>query len=199
MLTLDSSKLSQYSKQSFGTMARGLHIPLPQPPLQRRQSSPAKTRQSPLTPSTVTPPAVSSYYYSTERASKDESRLSDAQRASALLAKVASKNGTPMTSPVQTPAVSQAGDVHSISSGSPSNERHSQKMRDSGYWSVSGQQGETNPKCLQICLLNNHEDGYISFPDFERYCQNNGEGQAVQGSAQHHQHHHSQHHRRRKS
>lgn len=123
-------------------MANKFYISLPVPhPAVAKSGS----RRPPLTPSTVSPPCLSAHTSSVARRDSGSGGASPT-KATSLLAKVAShpstpRKGTPMSSPLPSPSPKSPED-------------HQSPLDPSRYWSTHRQQ-----------------DGYISFPDFEKFCQ----------------------------
>ncbi|KAF2659001.1 hypothetical protein K491DRAFT_675933 [Lophiostoma macrostomum CBS 122681] len=120
-----------------------------QAPSQQRSGS----RRPPLTPSTVSSPCITTH---APVASRRDSGSGSPTKASALLAKVASHPATPRgeapTSPMPSPAP-QPAEMHSSPLYSP--ERPSVWRSESARYVRQYRQ----------------QDGYISFPDFEKFCQ----------------------------
>ncbi|OCL03850.1 hypothetical protein AOQ84DRAFT_381208 [Glonium stellatum] len=132
-------------------MANTFYIALPAPhPAMAKSGS----RRPPLTPSTVSPPCLSAHTPLAARRDSGSGSLSPT-KATSLLAKVAShpstpRKGTPVSSPLPSPSPKSPEDHQSLGEG-----RHAMFNQDpSRYWSTNRQQ-----------------DGYISFPDFEKFCQ----------------------------
>jgi len=111
-------------------------------------------RRPTLTPSTVTPPSISTQ---TTSARSDRPQTSP-DRATALLSRVASHPASRRDTPAQSPLPSPSGDrttdqaYSSLVAGGDGSFR---KADGSVNWNTCGQKA----------------DGYISFPDFERYRQ----------------------------
>lgn len=136
-------------------MANKFYISLPVPhPAMAKSGS----RRPPLTPSTVSPPCLSAHTSSVTRRDSGSGGASPT-KATSLLAKVAShpstpRKDTPMSSPLPSPSPKSPEDRQSPLCA-PGEGRHAVFTQDpSRYWSTHRQQ-----------------DGYISFPDFEKFCQ----------------------------
>ncbi|KAF2715278.1 hypothetical protein K504DRAFT_367508 [Pleomassaria siparia CBS 279.74] len=121
-----------------------------QAPSRQRSSS----RRPPLTPSTVSSPCLTTH---PSIASRRDSGSGSPTKASALLAKVASHSTSPRSettlSPLPSPTTRPA-DIHSTPSYSP--ERPAVWRSESAHYVRQYKQ----------------QDGYISFPDFEKFCDN---------------------------
>ncbi|OCK81275.1 hypothetical protein K432DRAFT_295881 [Lepidopterella palustris CBS 459.81] len=136
-------------------MANRFYISLPPPTPSMQKSG---SRRPPLTPSTVSPPCISSQ---TSSASRRDSGCRSPTKATSLLAKVAShpstpRRGTPASSPLPSPSPKSPGEHHSPLCTPREECRPAMFRQDSTrHWSTHRQQ-----------------DGYISFPDFEKFCQN---------------------------
>ncbi|KAF1947106.1 hypothetical protein EJ02DRAFT_462044 [Clathrospora elynae] len=111
------------------------------------------SRRPPLTPSTVSSPCLTTLVPVTSR--RDSGTSGSPIKASILLAKVASsptipRGETPPGSPMLSP-VTSVHSGHSYSSARPT---------------VSRTESERYVRQYR------QQDGYISFPDFEKFCQN---------------------------
>ncbi|KAF2404559.1 hypothetical protein EJ06DRAFT_518941 [Trichodelitschia bisporula] len=133
-----------------------LRAPSQQPPKQRR---PSVSRCLSLTPSTVTPPSVSTH---NSCATKHEGTSSASARATALLAKVASGPTTPRrgsrpSTPVHSPSSTRSIDECRFPAvPAPMERRYSDGYEVARCWTGHSQR---------------NTDGYISFPDYEKYFQ----------------------------
>ncbi|KAF2795290.1 hypothetical protein K505DRAFT_240182 [Melanomma pulvis-pyrius CBS 109.77] len=124
-------------------------------PTQAPQQQRSGSRRPPLTPSTVSSPCLTTH---APIASRRDSGSGSPTKASALLAKVAShptspRGETPVTSPLPSPT-SRPAEMHSSPMYSP--ERPAIWRSESARYVRQYRQ----------------QDGYISFPDFERFCEN---------------------------
>ncbi|KAF2841427.1 hypothetical protein M501DRAFT_909623, partial [Patellaria atrata CBS 101060] len=132
-------------------MANQFYIPLPPQTPHGKQA----VRRPPVTPSTITPPSISRHNSSV--AVRQVTGVKSPDQATALLAKVAShpttRRGTPVSSPLPSPT-EQPTESHRTLQQEPS---ASDRLDVSRYWTAHAQQ-----------------DGYISFPDFEKFHQNCG-------------------------
>ncbi|KAF2205810.1 hypothetical protein GQ43DRAFT_361549 [Delitschia confertaspora ATCC 74209] len=112
-------------------------------------------RRPPLTPSTVSSPCLSIH---TPIATRRDSGSGSPTKASILLAKVASVPGTPRretsNSSPQSPNVSTA------------------EMRSSPLYSSHDQRPALwRSESARYSSQQRQQEGYISFPDFEKFCQ----------------------------
>ncbi|KAF2731217.1 hypothetical protein EJ04DRAFT_443510 [Polyplosphaeria fusca] len=122
------------------------YVSLPtQAPQQQRSGS----RRPPLTPSTVSSPCLTT---GIPVPSRRDSGSGSPTKASALLAKVASHPATPRA---DTPASSPVSSTSERSPESYSTERPSVWRSESARYVRQYRQ----------------QDGYISFPDFEKFCE----------------------------
>ncbi|OAG05761.1 uncharacterized protein CC84DRAFT_1092259 [Paraphaeosphaeria sporulosa] len=120
-----------------------------QPPQQPRSTS--GSRRPPLTPSTVSSPCLTTQ---STIASRRDSGSGSPTKASALLAKVASHPSTPRAeTPMGSPMSSPEERMHSSPMYSP--DRPAVWRSESARYVHQYRQ----------------QDGYISFPDFEKFCQ----------------------------
>ncbi|KAF1953173.1 hypothetical protein CC80DRAFT_507368 [Byssothecium circinans] len=121
-------------------------------PTQAPQSR-SGSRRPPLTPSTVSSPLLTTH---APVVTRRDSGTGSPTKASTLLAKVASNPSTPRgetpSSPMVTPD-SRTAEMHSSPHYSP--ERP-------GVW---------RSESARYVRQYRQQDGYISFPDFERFCQ----------------------------
>ncbi|KAF2756034.1 hypothetical protein EJ05DRAFT_86858 [Pseudovirgaria hyperparasitica] len=133
-------------------MAANFRIAMPPP--QPSHAIKSSSRRTPLTPSTITPPSVSAH---TPSATRHE--LGSPTRAEALLAKVAQHpTYRPRPSPPSSPVASTAA-----------GER--QPVVTRAYSADQWQQLHQQHAQLQRSYSSHpRQDGYISFPDFEKYC-----------------------------
>ncbi|KAF2474359.1 uncharacterized protein BDR25DRAFT_216502 [Lindgomyces ingoldianus] len=120
-------------------------------PTQAPQHSRSGSRRPPLTPSTVSSPCLTTH---APVATRRDSGSGSPTKASALLAKVAShptspKGETPVSSPI---ASSRPTETHSSPLYTPE--------RPAVWRSESARYVRQYKK----------QDGYISFPDFEKFC-----------------------------
>jgi hypothetical protein len=119
-------------------------------------------RRPTLTPSTVTPPSLSAQ---TSSVSRTERTQPSPDRASALLAKVASnptsRKQTPLNSPLPSPAVfDRSADVHRSYAAYGDNDEVARKAEWSRHMSSYGkqQQGKSSfPVGLSVRLAANHQ------------------------------------------
>ncbi|KAF2272301.1 uncharacterized protein EI97DRAFT_462085 [Westerdykella ornata] len=123
-------------------------------PTQAPQQHRSGSRRPPLTPSTVSSPCLSTH---APIATRRDSGSGSPTKASALLAKVASnplspRGETPGTSPMPSPAP-RAAEMHSSPLYTP--ERP-------GVWRTES---------ARYVRQHRQQDGYVSFPDFEKFCQ----------------------------
>ncbi|KAF2802645.1 uncharacterized protein BDZ99DRAFT_201500 [Mytilinidion resinicola] len=132
-------------------MANRLYISLPAP-------CPAKpaNRRPPLTPSTVSAPSLSAC---TPTVSRRDSGSGSPTKATSLLAKVASHPSTPRRG--MTPA----------SSPLPSPTPKSPEEHDSPLYEKDGRPMIWRHDSARHFHRHQSQDGYISFPDFEKFCQ----------------------------
>ncbi|KAF2637847.1 hypothetical protein P280DRAFT_97978 [Massarina eburnea CBS 473.64] len=119
-------------------------LPTQPPPMSRSGS-----RRPPLTPSTVSSPCLSTH---APVVTRRDSGTGSPTKASTLLAKVAShpptpRNETPLASPMLSPVSGPGGMAFS--------ERP-------GMW---------RSESARYVQQHRQQDGYISFPDFEKFCQ----------------------------
>jgi len=128
-----------------------ISLPASRPPPSRTQSA----RHYPLTPPTVASPSVSTQSSS---ATRRDSGCGDSARARALLSRVASspsspRRASPPATPKQHPSASDESQRHQAVVGQLER-RYSDGHEAAKYWTGHEQR-----------------DGYISFPDFEKYFQ----------------------------
>ncbi|KZF22679.1 hypothetical protein L228DRAFT_238599 [Xylona heveae TC161] len=120
-----------------------MYISLPPPSLQKAASSRFDRRRYPLTPSTITPPSLTAH---TSSASRQGQSTNDQYGASALLARVASSPPSPQST-LNCPPFSSASN-----SNLPITKLDEHKR----------QEAFAN-------TLTPFQDGYTSFPDFDRF------------------------------
>ncbi|KAH7348056.1 hypothetical protein BKA66DRAFT_432556 [Pyrenochaeta sp. MPI-SDFR-AT-0127] len=122
-------------------------------PTEAPERSRSGSRRPPLTPSTVSSPCLTTHVPMTSR--RDSSGSSGSPtKASALLAKVVSSPTTPRgETPQGSPMPSPESRMHS--SATHSSERPTVSRTESDRYVRQYRQ----------------QDGYISFPDFEKFCQ----------------------------
>ncbi|PVI02764.1 hypothetical protein DM02DRAFT_522222 [Periconia macrospinosa] len=120
-------------------------------PTQAPQSK-SGSRRPPLTPSTVSSPCISTH---APVVTRRDSGTGSPTKASTLLAKVASHPPTPRgDTPSQSPMVSpNASEMRSSPVSSPDRP---------GVW---------RSESARYVHQYRQQDGYISFPDFEKFCQ----------------------------
>ncbi|KAF2184687.1 hypothetical protein K469DRAFT_499519, partial [Zopfia rhizophila CBS 207.26] len=128
-----------------------ISLPTPGPAVQQQKSG---SRRPPLTPSTVSSPCLSTH---APVATRRDSGSGSPTKASSLLAKVASnpvtpRRETPTSSPMPSPPP-QTAQMHSSPQYTP--ERPNMWRSESARYVRQYRQ----------------QDGYISFPDFEKFCQ----------------------------
>ncbi|KAL5121616.1 hypothetical protein ACEQ8H_000302 [Pleosporales sp. CAS-2024a] len=124
-------------------------------PTEAPQQSRSGSRRPPLTPSTVSSPCVTTLVSLPRRDSA--ASVSSPTKAHALLAKVVSSPPTPRSETPSSLSGSPADSRTSAYSGSPA----------SSYERPSVWRTETDRYVTQY----RQQDGYISFPDFEKFCQ----------------------------
>lgn len=138
-----------------------------QAPQQPRSTS--GSRRPPLTPSTVSSPCLTTQ---STIASRRDSGSGSPTKASALLAKVASHPPTPRgETPASSPMPSPDSRMHPNPMYSP--DRPAMWRSESArYVHQYRQQGKhVQPDGSSLLEANLSQDGYISFPDFEKVCQ----------------------------
>lgn len=166
-------RITPYNPNLLPIMANNnkYYYSLPTPAPQQHRSG---SRRPPLTPSTVSSPCLTTH---APVVTRRDSGSGSPTKASILLAKVACnpstpKGGTPTASPLPSPTTRHA-EMHS----SPlySQERPSVWRSESArYVRQYRQQGMHFPKHISDPKLHNTDidpDGYISFPDFEKFCE----------------------------
>ncbi|CAO2649483.1 Nn.00g068680.m01.CDS01 [Neocucurbitaria sp. VM-36] len=132
-------------------------------PTEAPQRSRSASRRPPLTPSTVSSPCLTTLVPVTSR--RDSGSSSSPTKASALLAKVVSSPTTPRG---ETPAGSPMPSPESRMQSSPTYSSERPKV-----W-----RSESERYVRQY----RKQDGYISFPDFEKFCESQN------AYDQHHEH-----------
>ncbi|CAI6333325.1 unnamed protein product [Periconia digitata] len=138
-------------------------------PTQAPQSR-SGSRRPPLTPSTVSSPCISTH---APVVTRRDSGTGSPTKASTLLAKVASHPSTPR---VETPSVSP----------------NVLDMRSSPI-SSSERPGVWRSESARYVQQYRQQDGYISFPDFEKFCQQQNPYQNQQQHQHQYQHQHQEH------
>ncbi|KAF2446213.1 hypothetical protein P171DRAFT_357675 [Karstenula rhodostoma CBS 690.94] len=134
-----------------------------QPPQQSRSAS--GSRRPPLTPSTVSSPCLTTQ---STIASRRDSGSGSPTKASALLARVASHPSTPRAeTPMGSPMSSPEERMHS--SPMYSTDRPAMWRSESARYVHQYRQ----------------QDGYISFPDFEKFCQSQNPYQQQRSEREH--------------
>ncbi|KAF2669187.1 hypothetical protein BT63DRAFT_413645 [Microthyrium microscopicum] len=120
------------------------YFTLSPPPSRHRHLSP---RRYPLTPPCVSPAAITAY-----QSRPELNRSQTSPKATALLSKVAR---TSPSSRRTSPSPSARNEKHSSYQGPPEHEAHEEKLwvEEVRDWRGGEQSG-----------------GYVSFPDFERFC-----------------------------
>ncbi|KAH8725212.1 hypothetical protein GQ44DRAFT_616105 [Phaeosphaeriaceae sp. PMI808] len=128
-------------------------------PTEAPERSRSGSRRPPLTPSTVSSPCLTTLVSLPRRDSAGSS--GSPTKAHAMLAKVVSSPATPRgetsTSPASSPTESRTVEYHS--NATYSSERPTVSRTESDRYVRQYRQ----------------QDGYISFPDFEKFCQGQGQ------------------------
>ncbi|CAI9635676.1 unnamed protein product [Alternaria burnsii] len=124
-------------------------------PTEAPQRSRSASRRPPLTPSTVSSPCLTTLVPVTSRRDSGTSTSGSPTKASILLAKVASSPTTPRG---ETPP------------GSPMLTPRSRLQSEPAYSSERPSMSRTESD--RYVRQYRQQDGYISFPDFEKFCQN---------------------------
>ncbi|KAF2261059.1 hypothetical protein CC78DRAFT_364333 [Lojkania enalia] len=138
------------------------YMSLPTPAPQHKSGA---SRRPPLTPSTVSSPCLTTGVPVTTRR---DSGSSSPTKASTLLAKVASHPGTPKgetpTSPLPSPSARTA------------------EMQSSPFFTPE-RPSVWRSESARYVRQYKHQDGYISFPDFEKFSPNLYESQSQEHTA----------------
>ncbi|KAL6708173.1 hypothetical protein ACN47E_003357 [Coniothyrium glycines] len=123
-------------------------------PTEAPQRSRSGTRRPPLTPSTVSSPCITTLAPVPSRRDSGTSTSGSPTKASALLARVASSPTTPRC---ETPGLSPLP--------SPETRMHPTPQCSTGRPAVWTSESE------RYVSQYKQQDGYISFPDFEKFCE----------------------------
>ncbi|USP75828.1 hypothetical protein yc1106_03102 [Curvularia clavata] len=139
-------------------------------PTEAPQRSRSGSRRPPLTPSTVSSPCLTTLVPTTSR--RDSATSGSPIKASILLAKVASSPTTPRgETPPGSPMLSPRSRLNSEPSYSSDRPAMSRTESDR-YVRQYRQQGTHTRRSSPLATSDIAPDGYISFPDFEKFCQN---------------------------